>query len=133
MKICLQLFLLFLPLVHLNKTLPSSNLTGQSLILSQYKTTRNEILLKAISMLARFNRTSNFDLFPSLIINFVNVNDTLSIQRYQYQKFVINAILRNYAFYHLQYIVIDQCHHVRDKLYKMQAILIFVDGVDEFL
>lgn len=121
-------------MVYLNEILPSPNVTGQSLILSQHKmATNNDILFKAMLQFADFQRISNFDLFPSLIINLVNDNDNLSNERYQYQNFLINSILYNYGLYHYQYIVIDQCDHVRDKLYKMRAILIFVDGIDGLL
>lgn len=129
------LLLLICPLVCLIKNFTSADaLTGKSLILSLNESIFNDVLYRSLVKFSLFKMEAHFNLVQStLFVNSINKNDRLSHVHYQYQNFIIDAISRLYGKNYYQFMVMDQCHYVRENLYKTQAMAIFVDGIDGFL
>lgn len=126
-----------IPLLYAANDLVSATKTGQLLIQSQYRSVFSDILMKTILQFSRLKRETTYDfLLPTLIISSVkNDNESVSLEHNQYQRDVINELLKLFQRHFYQYIVMDQCNvaTARDKFYKMQTIVLFVDGIEAFL
>lgn len=135
MKYICGLLLICSPFLSASNDVLKTTKTGQLLIQSQYRSVLSDILIKTILQFSRLKREKKFDqLLPTLIISSVmNDNESVSLKHNQYQRDVRNELLKIFERYSYQYIVVDKCDIGSDKLYKMQKIVLFVDGLEAFL